>query len=327
MPTVVAYDERYRAAFARLNREFISGRWPLGQRDLDRLSDPRRHFVETGGQVLFVLDDDGIPVGTCALRRDGSDAAGAPLFELCGLAVSAHARRQGHGDRLVHTALTLARVRGARRVFVVASSTLLPAIRLYEKHGFRVTRAGALRVVGGGNTAADIEMAVDFDTTELRERRPSLTPTLYSLKLLAALLALALPLSGCAFPMRGRPAAAAATDAPPRTEEFVREELYFGSNRRDRPAVSDSEWAAFVHDVVTPHFPQGLTVLAGRGQYRMADGTIVEEGTRVIVLLYPREGAAERSAAVAEIARIYKHRFEQESVLRLTSAVRASFDE
>ncbi len=95
---------------------------------------------------------------------------------------------------------------------------------------------------------------------------------------------------------------------------LVRETLYFGRNRPGG-TVSDSEWQSFLADVVTPRFPQGLTVMEGVGQWRSADTSAIEqERSEVVTLFHPDTEAARRS--VHEIALEYKRRFQQEAVLR-----------
>ncbi|GAB4423822.1 MAG: hypothetical protein OHK0015_01810 [Chloroflexi bacterium OHK40] len=97
---------------------------------------------------------------------------------------------------------------------------------------------------------------------------------------------------------------------------FARTELYFGSERPG-PDVSRREFARFLDAEITPRFPDGLTLLTGRGQFREADGTIVEETSYVLVLFYPYEDRAEASALVEEIRQLYTNQFDQESVLRV----------
>ena len=76
----------------------------------------------------------------------------------------------------------------------------------------------------------------------------------------------------------------------------------------------------FLDDWVTPRFSDGLTVLQASGQWRGANGNIVEEPSRVLYLVHPGDGASERK--VEEIASEYKlRRFEQEAVLRTRGAV------
>jgi hypothetical protein len=99
----------------------------------------------------------------------------------------------------------------------------------------------------------------------------------------------------------------------------VRETLYFGRNRPDG-MVSDKEWSSFLAEVVTPRFPQGLTVTDARGQWRGAsEGTVEQERSEVVTLFHPDTEAARR--LVQEIALEYKRRFQQEAVLRERTTV------
>lgn len=95
---------------------------------------------------------------------------------------------------------------------------------------------------------------------------------------------------------------------------YVRTELYFGLAKPDGSAVSAAEFQSFVDQDISPRFPAGLTVLDGAGHYRNARGERVEEGTKILVLLYPPSAAD--SLAVERIRAAYRARFQQESVLR-----------
>jgi hypothetical protein len=97
---------------------------------------------------------------------------------------------------------------------------------------------------------------------------------------------------------------------------FARTELYFGSERPG-PDVSRREFNQFLDAEITPRFPDGLTLLSGRGQFREADGTIVEETSFVLILFYPYEDRAESSALIEQIRQLYLEQFDQESVLRV----------
>src|SRR5690242_10421816 len=67
------------------------------------------------------------------------------------------------------------------------------------------------------------------------------------------------------------------------SEKFIRTELYFGRNIPTGGTVSESDWQKFVDEVVTPRFPDGLTVLDADGQWRGKDGSIAREESKVIV--------------------------------------------
>ena len=98
--------------------------------------------------------------------------------------------------------------------------------------------------------------------------------------------------------------------------------LYFGL-ARPAGTVSEAEWQAFVRDEVTPGFPEGLTAWEVDGQWRGADGVVIRERSKVLLLVH-RDTPAAQEAVRALIAR-YKQAFEQESVLWETMPVCAVF--
>ncbi|NCD26669.1 MAG: DUF3574 domain-containing protein, partial [Deltaproteobacteria bacterium] len=98
--------------------------------------------------------------------------------------------------------------------------------------------------------------------------------------------------------------------------------LYFGT-ARPHGVIGVAEWETFAREVITPRFPQGLTVWKAQGQWRGETGAIVREDSYVLTLIHP--GTPETERAIKEIIELYKSRFEQESVMRVESAVRVSF--
>jgi len=105
-------------------------------------------------------------------------------------------------------------------------------------------------------------------------------------------------------------------------KRLVAETLYLGAAMGDG-LVGDADWTGFLDDWVTPRFPDGLTVLQASGQWRGANGKIVEEPSRVLYLVHAGDEASERK--VEEIASEYKRRFDQEAVLRTRGAVCVSY--
>src|SRR5437870_1612384 len=69
-------------------------------------------------------------------------------------------------------------------------------------------------------------------------------------------------------------------------ETFARTELYFGLSRADGPNVTEEEFQQFLDAVVTPRFPDGLTLLSGSGQFRGASGVVQKEPSKVLILFY-----------------------------------------
>lgn len=110
-------------------------------------------------------------------------------------------------------------------------------------------------------------------------------------------------------------------------DKFVRTELYFGLTKRDGSTMTDVEWSRFVDEVITPRFPDGFTVVDGRGQWRNREGRVVKESSRVFIVVYPKKQRRPAGQKLDEIRDEYKKRFDQESVLRVdtTKSVIVSF--
>ena len=75
---------------------------------------------------------------------------------------------------------------------------------------------------------------------------------------------------------------------------FARLELLFGTGKKDGSEVSEAEWQDFLATVITPKFPDGLTVLSGYGQWHTDEGKPDRENLRVIVIWYERSKAGEQ---------------------------------
>jgi hypothetical protein len=119
-------------------------------------------------------------------------------------------------------------------------------------------------------------------------------------------MAVALLVAGCAT--------GSGPACPAGERRSVDELIYFGTGMTDG-VVSDEQWAAFLRDVVTPRFPDGLTTWPASGQWRAGDGSLTLENTHVLNLVHVADDATEK--AVQAIIADYKDRFRQEAVLRV----------
>jgi hypothetical protein len=85
-------------------------------------------------------------------------------------------------------------------------------------------------------------------------------------------------------------------------------ELLFGSAH-----VSEARWGRFLTDEITPRFPDGLTVIDAKGQWRApGSGKIAKERSKVVTMAMPP--AADNDARLQAIIEAYKTRFKQQSV-------------
>lgn len=125
-------------------------------------------------------------------------------------------------------------------------------------------------------------------------------------------------LAGCA-------ASATPPACPPGTQAATVAEAFFGRNSGGREAVTDAEWARFLDEVVTPAFPDGLTVLDGTGQWRGRSGVISRERSKVLVVAMPGAAPAAALARLDPVRRAYTTRFAQESVMVATRTACVGF--
>lgn len=107
----------------------------------------------------------------------------------------------------------------------------------------------------------------------------------------------------------------------PAAQTFVQSTLYFGLKSSDGAGVSEQQWAKFLADVVTPRFPDGLTVLSAYGQGASpGPDAVLAELTKVLIIVHPA-GEAE-AAKIAEIKAKYSKDFDQPGVFHTEANVR-----
>lgn len=144
---IVPYQPKYKEAFYRLNEEWISANFEMEEPDRKTLENPKKYILDPGG-FIFVAILDGKPVGVCALKKHDRQS-----YELAKMAVSPAAQGKSIGFLLGKAAVEKARSLGASRLFLESNTSLRPAIRLYEKLGFK-------KIVGQPSpyTRCDIQM-------------------------------------------------------------------------------------------------------------------------------------------------------------------------
>ncbi|MBC8107836.1 MAG: MarR family transcriptional regulator/GNAT family N-acetyltransferase [Anaerolineae bacterium] len=129
--TCVRYDFKYKSHFKRLNLQWIKEIFRLEPADRAVLDDPQGKIIDQGGEILFAMDEEKV-LGVCALKKlDGS------RYELCKMAVEKKSRGAGIGRALMEAAIRRAHELRATELVLETSTRLGPAIKLYEKFGFK----------------------------------------------------------------------------------------------------------------------------------------------------------------------------------------------
>ena len=100
-------------------------------------------------------------------------------------------------------------------------------------------------------------------------------------------------------------------------------EIYFGEDEPGRKHVSLKAWRTFLSEVVTPRFPEGMTVLEAYGQMQHANGRIEKQPSRVVVLVHPPGKGADKR--IHEVVQAYRDRFQNAQVMLLRTAALVEF--
>jgi putative acetyltransferase len=128
---IVSYQPEYRQAFERLNRNWIEKLFKIEARDEEILADPEGTILAKGGHIYFAKFGEEI-VGCCAVVTNAEG-----VFELVKMGVEEEYQGKQIGTKLVSACIDKARGAGGNTIVLETNSQLLPAIRIYEKLGFK----------------------------------------------------------------------------------------------------------------------------------------------------------------------------------------------
>ena len=102
-------------------------------------------------------------------------------------------------------------------------------------------------------------------------------------------------------------------------------EFFFGRTIPGRRPVTDAEWSDFLATVVTPNFPDGLTVFDGYGQSKDPATGAIERSPAVKIVLIAVKRAPDLANRLNAVMDTYRARFNQKSVGLITRDSCAAF--
>jgi hypothetical protein len=97
----------------------------------------------------------------------------------------------------------------------------------------------------------------------------------------------------------------AQAQAPWRSADTLKSEVFFGLRLPDGKTVSEADWGKFLAEVVVPRFPAGLTVMDGAGRSAGAGNAV--NPTKILVVVHPNVGDSQDK--ISQIKAEYRKRF------------------
>lgn len=127
---VVTFEPQWRDCFYTLNVAWLKKYFVIEPIDEQVLRHPEQAVLEPGGAIFFARLGAAI-IGTCALLH-----AAPGVYELSKMGVDEAFRGRGAGRRLLDAAIAEFHRRGGHMLFLESSSSLKPALHMYEQAGF-----------------------------------------------------------------------------------------------------------------------------------------------------------------------------------------------
>jgi hypothetical protein len=100
---------------------------------------------------------------------------------------------------------------------------------------------------------------------------------------------------------------------PTGTDAWQRLEIVFGRDIQGGGRVSDKAWRSYVQQVLSPTFPDGLSVVEAEGRWVSPTGQAYVEDAFVVLIYLP--AGTDPGQRIDTVVKDYKARFQQESVL------------
>jgi len=128
---IVPYQSEHKAAFKKLNEDWITQYFKMEEFDYKYLDHPEENILNKGGYIFMAIYKNEA-AGTCAIVKMDDTK-----YELAKMGVAPAAKGKGIGYLLALACAEKAKELGATKLYLVASNFFKPAISLYHKLGFK----------------------------------------------------------------------------------------------------------------------------------------------------------------------------------------------
>lgn len=128
---IIPYDKKYRQDFIDLNTKWIEEIFGVVEEHDRETFENIDSLIDGGAMIYFSVSGDTVLACCMAAPAGGGD------WEICKLASNPERDHKGCGSAVFLACCKWAEEHGAKRLFIVSSTKLKPALHIYEKYGFR----------------------------------------------------------------------------------------------------------------------------------------------------------------------------------------------
>ncbi|HSD14814.1 MAG TPA: GNAT family N-acetyltransferase [Flavobacterium sp.] len=130
---IITYQPQYKQDFIDLNTAWLEEYFFVEQHDKEVFENIEEIVLTPGGAIFFCLVEDEV-AGTVAMQKV-SDS----VYEMAKLAVDKKFQGQKLGNLLVEACIDFAKKKKAKKIMLLSSTKLIPALNLYRKYNFKET--------------------------------------------------------------------------------------------------------------------------------------------------------------------------------------------
>jgi ribosomal protein S18 acetylase RimI-like enzyme len=128
---ILDFKPEHQVWFEKFNRDWIEKYFWMEPVDIEVLQKPEIHIINKGGNIFMAMADKEM-AGTVALKY-----VEPGVYEFTKMAVDEKFQGRKIGLSLAEAAIQRARKLGASKIILYSNTVLGPAIKLYEKLGFK----------------------------------------------------------------------------------------------------------------------------------------------------------------------------------------------
>ncbi|MFK7048998.1 MULTISPECIES: GNAT family N-acetyltransferase [Flavobacterium] len=127
---IISYDSKYKEDFIRLNKAWLEEYFYIEPHDIATFENIERDIIEKDGTIFFCLVNNQV-VGTVAMIKTD------PItYELAKMAVDKNFQGMKLSSSLMRTCIDYAISQKAKKIFLLSSTKLIPALNLYRNFNF-----------------------------------------------------------------------------------------------------------------------------------------------------------------------------------------------